>query len=86
MSKGFISHALTKEVDVVGSIIEWLYIDRGGPRLLEEVVSSSHEVLSRRQNGLSNTAGTQPLSTGAEMLLKRYLPLLEQKNNEIEGT
>ena len=86
MSKGFISHALSNEVDVVGSIIKWLYLDRGGPRLLKEVVSASNELLSRRQNGsTSSVAGAQPLSTGAEMLLKRYLPFLEQRNAEADG-
>lgn len=62
------------------AILRWLYLEKEGPRLLEEVVNTSHELISRRKAGESSyEPGRQPLSTGAEILLKRYLPSLEEK-------
>ena len=81
MSKGFISYALTQGVGSFDDIVTWLYLDSQGPKLLKEVVEESRELLARRSNG-EVQPGKEPLSLGAEVLLKRYLPLLEEK---VEG-
>ena len=80
LSKAFISHALTNEVGAVNDIVDWLYLSPVGPKLLKEAVNDAVELLSRRKEGTTAyEKGKEPLSTGAEILLKRQLPLLEEK-------
>ena len=80
MAKGFISYALSNEIGAVDSIMHWLYLDKEGPKLLQEVVAHSQELIARREIDPSlRQPGKEPLSIGAEMLLKRYLPALEMK-------
>ena len=67
-------------------VLEWLYIDSTGPQLLREVVYDAVELLSRRKEGTTTyEKGKEPLSAGAEILLKRQLPLLKDKLVGIEG-
>lgn len=87
MAKGFIVHALSNKIYTMESVIKWLYMDKEGPRLLQEVVSSADEHLSRRhvRNTTDQEAGREPLSAGAGILLKRFLPFLSGKLAEADA-
>ena len=84
MAKGFISYALSNDIATFDSILSWLYIDKNGPSILKDVVAHAKELMSRRQIAQgAHAPGQEPLSIGAEMLLKRYLPSLEGKLAEV---
>ena len=66
-------------------VLNWLYLDSTGPQLLREVVHDAVELLSRRKEGTTAyERGKEPLSAGAEILLKRQVPLLKDKLAKIE--
>ena len=88
MSKGFVAHALSHDIDAMDGILDWLYTSKAGPHLLREIMSSVQEILFRRrvmeENGGKCEKGKEPISAGAEILLNRYLPILMGRSAEIE--
>ena len=81
MSKGFIAWGLTNYLEPeILRIVRWLYEDSEGPMFLRRAVQDSRELLSRRGNRDAGSGPNgRPLSAGAEYLLRRHMPILEER-------
>ncbi|KAL9120604.1 MAG: hypothetical protein Q9187_002841 [Circinaria calcarea] len=94
MAKGFVAHALSREVNGLDDVIRWLYLSKEdeGPKLLPIVVGESNALLkggdalqTETSDSLSNgdkttirNEGRMHLSSGAKMLLRKHLANLEK--------
>lgn len=91
LSKGFVSHAMTRGCGALTSVANWIYRDVNGPKLILLIVEETREYLDRRtKSEINNPDGKldvtrQPLSAGAEALLRRYLPALESIAGQVSA-
>lgn len=79
-SKGFLAAALTgKERGVQGveDVLEWLYTDEKGPKLLQKSIEDVDQVL-RRSEGVGNGEEGPVMSKGACIPLRRVLERLKE--------
>ena len=88
MSKAFIKTALTLTPHGLADVVHWLYLpSQSGPHLLQRVIDDSRKLLANTTS--ASTSGSAPgemdeghlapakLSTGASILLRRNLEILE---------
>ena len=98
LSRGFVRHALLEGCGALTDIVEWLYRDVGGPKLIVDVVGDMREILGRKkmrssgedggkmgEEDVDGGEGKRAFSAAGEALLRRFLPILGGIADDLGG-
>lgn len=86
-SRGFIAHALTKDVTPFADELKFLYRNdsEGAPRLLHQAIQTAKETLGRSEDGSEEEKdGLRRVTLGATVMLKRQVERLESIRDQKE--